>query len=635
MPSLAEAIDDVNENPPDYLYMVELQDEGILVTMANCDEYSLMVPEHYSATYPEGEVSAVLGCNFEVLGEGDLRTVLDRLNAKASSVLPRTETSYSGCDDSDGLARQDTSYGAEAELEAHPQLLKDLQRVRDRYGPDMVEVEHLKLLDQVVVTLLLHVDYLDSTVYAAWGLAPKSEKKPVKVKVTFSRSGYTDAQKYLVSCSQDGREWCGLAGQLARILKYFLDDQWKLRKQPSKEVAEMVGRGFGFEESTSALAANGGRVERAVSAIVNSGKKGATVGGDGKWAKKKLPPPTYGLLVQLMDYAHSRVKSCPDFCVICDQPHVFGTNMLKASVCYREVCAFAFQQLGVGSDSAKELATDSGVVDLLVLMARAAAESGRWELIFNPYPTLFDPKDPSKKILHPSSKNIEAARKIFKGIPSVKDFVTGNAVDARQHQHARPLVQWIVTSNTSHLVKLRNEQRIACIGTPHQFLLVSAPPEKQEAFQRQKKKYGTIWAFHGSATENWHSIMRNGLVNASGGKLMVNGAAYGSGIYLSPSAAVSLGYSRIGSTVESESRVPTKGKGGDEFIGENIGCMAICEVVNHDIKKSGEIWVMPHEEYVITRFFVVFDDKHQACSSHHCENKEFSDHLRRAADNFN
>ena len=421
-------------------------------------------------------------------------------------MLPRTETSYSGCDDSDGLARQDTSYGAEAELDAHPQLLQDLQRVRDRYGPDMVEVEHLKLLDQVVVTLMLHVDYLDSTVYAAWGLAPKSQKKPVKVKVTFSRSGYTDAQKYLVACSQDGREWCGLAGQLARILKYFLDDQWKLRKQPSREVADMVGRGFGFEESTAALAAHGGNVERAVSAIVNFGKKGATVSGDGKWTKKKLPAPTYGLLVQLLDYAHARVKSCPDFCVICDQPHVFGTNMLKASVCYREVCAFAFQQLGVGSDAARELATDSGVVDLLVLMARAAAESGRWELIFNPYPTLFDPTDPSKKILHPSSKNIEAARKIFKGIPSVKDFVTGNAVDARQHQHARPLVQWIVTSNTSHLVKLRNEQRIACISTPHQFLLVSAPPEKQEAFQRQKKKYGTIWAFHGSATENWHSM---------------------------------------------------------------------------------------------------------------------------------
>jgi poly [ADP-ribose] polymerase 6/8 len=35
----------------------------------------------------------------------------------------------------------------------------------------------------------------------------------------------------------------------------------------------------------------------------------------------------------------------------------------------------------------------------------------------------------------------------------------------------------------------------------------------------------------GSGIENWHSILRNGLVNASNTKLMTTGAAYGPGIY--------------------------------------------------------------------------------------------------------
>ena len=50
----------------------------------------------------------------------------------------------------------------------------------------------------------------------------------------------------------------------------------------------------------------------------------------------------------------------------------------------------------------------------------------------------------------------------------------------------------------------------------------------------------------GSHIENWHSIMRVGLINATGTKHQVHGAAYGKGIYLSPHASVSFGYSGMG-----------------------------------------------------------------------------------------
>ena len=50
--------------------------------------------------------------------------------------------------------------------------------------------------------------------------------------------------------------------------------------------------------------------------------------------------------------------------------------------------------------------------------------------------------------------------------------------------------------------------------------------------------------FHGSSMHSWYLILKNGLVNLSGTKLMANGAAYGNGIYLSDYLSVASGYSR-------------------------------------------------------------------------------------------
>ncbi len=44
--------------------------------------------------------------------------------------------------------------------------------------------------------------------------------------------------------------------------------------------------------------------------------------------------------------------------------------------------------------------------------------------------------------------------------------------------------------------------------TPHQYVLLSAPPEKEDKFQQLKSAYGSVFAFHGSRVENWHSILR-------------------------------------------------------------------------------------------------------------------------------
>jgi hypothetical protein len=81
------------------------------------------------------------------------------------------------------------------------------------------------------------------------------------------------------------------------------------------------------------------------------------------------------------------------------------------------------------------------------------------------------------------------------------------------------------------------------------------------------------------SVENWHCILRNGLKNASGTKLQLNGAAYGKGIYISPNATVSFGYSQIASVAPQRTSYKTSD---NLFLNNNTNfkCVALCEGTN-------------------------------------------------------
>ena len=89
----------------------------------------------------------------------------------------------------------------------------------------------------------------------------------------------------------------------------------------------------------------------------------------------------------LTQYQRSRIPKLNEYCVICDENHLFGSNMLKPAVCTRDLCCWSFQQLKVGSEAAEDIATDAEVVDLLVSMTINAVKSNRNNVIFSPFPT--------------------------------------------------------------------------------------------------------------------------------------------------------------------------------------------------------------------------------------------------------
>ena len=361
---------------------------------------------------------------------------------------------------------------------------------------------------------------------------------------------------------------------------------------------------------------------------------------DGKKRRKKKIKAevdwSAGLLVAFGSYFVQRFATVNDYCVICDMPHIgVGASLLKPCVCTRDLCCWSFQQLGVGADASSEIATPVDVTDLLVSMVIAAAKSSRNNQILEPFPTIFDPRNPNKPALSPENKNWELLNKIVTAICSVDSKLPGAWRHGLQKAHdlAWPLLNWITSSNRSHLVRLPPTYFINSMGTPYQYLLISAPPEKEAIFQRNKKQYGSFWAFHGSKPENWHSILRRGLINASGTSLQLNGAAYGHGIYISPAANVSFGYSNLSAGGSKHNTDSITGLPDPLRPQDTNHCIALCEVVNNQLTKSGDIWVQKDPENVVTRIFFVYPKGIAAsnATSNHCSNSTFIAEIENAA----
>ena len=328
--------------------------------------------------------------------------------------------------------------------------------------------------------------------------------------------------------------------------------------------------------------------------------------------------PDAGFLSFLHQYIKKRLLTLNRFCVICDEPHLFSAGM-KPCVCVRNVCAFAFQELHVGEDAASGMATDAGVIDLLVNVFKSAARSARSSSVLAPFPHVFHPSRKDTLILDPKAPDYTRAKALADVFPSIANVLGSQSIATlrqsldRSDAGAFPLLQWIIASNRAHLVKLDPSVHLKSMKTPHQFLLVMSAPDKQAKFQALKKGSGTRFMFHGSPTENWHAILRNGLRVMSGTTGQLNGAAHGKGVYFAPNAGTSIDYCRppdlSGGVASRKPRDTTA----DHFISESRGfiCLALCEVVESTIKDHGWCSTVEEEDAIMTRFLFVYDsDKH-------------------------
>ncbi|XP_069621720.1 protein mono-ADP-ribosyltransferase PARP6 isoform X1 [Ranitomeya imitator] len=585
-----------------------------------------------------------------------------------------------------------------ADLYRHPQLDADIEAVKEIYSESAVFVREYGTIDDADIDLHINIGFLDEEVATAWKVI---RTEPIVLRLRFSLSQYLDGPEPTIDVFQpSNREGFGLGIQLKKILSLFSSHQWRylsnevLRSQQERRLRWLRVSGSikrfraglsifspvpkspsfpGVQDSAvrssltgsdlrSGLTGNDLRVPRLMNRSVSCtlrnpkselyGSHTTTTQVSGHC--KTVPTLEYGFLVQIMKYAEQRLPTLNEYCVVCDEQHVFqNASMLKPAVCTRELCVFSFYTLGVMSGAAEEVATGAEVVGLLVAMCRAALESPRKSIIFEPYPSVVDPNDPKTLAFNPKKKNYERLQKALDSVMSIREMTQGSYLEIKKQMDrldplAHPLLQWIISSNRSHIVKLPLSRQLKFMHTSHQFLLLSSPPAKEARFRTAKKLYGSTFAFHGSHIENWHSILRNGLVNASYTKLQLHGAAYGKGIYLSPISSISFGYSGMGkgqhrmpskdelvqrynrmntipqfsvttsrtlnsslSMIQTEAQDPCKTRClQSRFLqSRNLNCIALCEVItSKDLQKHGNIWVCPVSDHVCTRFFFVYED---------------------------
>mmetsp|Transcript_5957 Transcript_5957/g.8323 ORF Transcript_5957/g.8323 Transcript_5957/m.8323 type:complete len:599 (+) Transcript_5957:141-1937(+) len=315
-------------------------------------------------------------------------------------------------------------------------------------------------------------------------------------------------------------------------------------------------------------------------------------------------------ILNVMNYLVERINNCTKTCIICDDALPF--QMIKPAVCDKQLCTHSHEQYGLGADVASEIRDNPEVVDLLVSFAYAAAQGD--EKRYNPYPVGVEAKylDEQKveRTLHlmddsQTKRNLPAITRVLDILPSVEelsklsDTKSIKSVLDASNLLSFPLLRWIITSNRAHLAKLDEKDFIEELKTPHQYMFLSSPPEKESKFQALKKEKGTFWAFHGSGFSNWHSILRIGLKNYSGTAFMSTGAAYGNGIYLSPLSQTSFGYARAQAGWP-KSKFNKKGQA------TYMTCLCLCEVINNGYKANPH-YVIPDEDHVMTRYFFIFD----------------------------
>uniref|UniRef100_A0A8C5QQE2 Poly [ADP-ribose] polymerase n=1 Tax=Leptobrachium leishanense TaxID=445787 RepID=A0A8C5QQE2_9ANUR len=545
-------------------------------------------------------------------------------------------------DDSDGDNEcGEFLYGVQgtccADLYRHPQLDADIEAVKEIYSENAVSVREYGTIDDADIDLHINIGFLDEEVATAWKVI---RTEPIVLRLRFSLSQYLDGPEPTIDVFQpSNREDFGLGIQLKKILSLFSSHQWRyLSNEVLRSQQERRLRWLRVSGSIK-------RFRAGLSIFSPVPKSPSFPGVQDSTVRSSLTGPDLRSGLAGADLRAPRLMNRSVSCTLRNpKSDIYGSHnpttqvsghcktvptleygfLVQPAVCTRELCVFSFYTLGVMSGAAEEVATGAEVVGLLVAMCRAALESPRKSIIFEPYPSVVDPNDPKTLAFNPKKKNYERLQKALDSVMSIREMTQGSYLEIKKQMDrldplAHPLLQWIISSNRSHIVKLPLS-RLKFMHTSHQFLLLSSPPAKEARFRTAKKLYGSTFAFHGSHIENWHSILRNGLVNASYTKLQLHGAAYGKGIYLSPISSISFGYSGMG---KGQHRMPSK----DELVqrynrmntipqtrclqsrflqSRNLNCIALCEVItSKDLQKHGNIWVCPVSDHVCTRFFFV------------------------------
>ncbi|KAF3766546.1 hypothetical protein M406DRAFT_38809 [Cryphonectria parasitica EP155] len=191
------------------------------------------------------------------------------------------------------------------------------------------------------------------------------------------------------------------------------------------------------------------------------------------------------------------------------------------------------------------------------------------EMTLSWYETEFDDLD-----LHGKAKAMLWLLRTLPPIAHLREYLELNPLATLRNcpditPAALTLLKWIVASNRSCILQIRDQEAIPSMRAGHvQFRFAQGTPDKELRFHRALKEqesheYPTLFAWHGSNLGSWHSILRHGLDF----KNVIHGRAYGDGVYFSQQYATSMSYMRSAQSWPNSALCAT-------------GAIALCEIIN-------------------------------------------------------
>lgn len=217
-----------------------------------------------------------------------------------------------------------------------------------------------------------------------------------------------------------------------------------------------------------------------------------------------------------------------DHCCICGKE--LPMQGFKPSTCSDQACIFSFTSIGAGCTVVDEIRRDEKAADLIFSFYASALNTN----FLTPPPPVhlqFSLNDAMHLVRQlPKMSNLA----LYQDDTQIVELISSKCLS---------VLRWVLLSNQAHFISVPKELELPEFKGCHQFLTLIASPQHEAAFQENKKKYKSIFVWHGSQGNRWHSILHNGLKDASANQsLTAHCQAYGAGVYISPTSEISWGY---------------------------------------------------------------------------------------------
>ena len=311
---------------------------------------------------------------------------------------------------------------------------------------------------------------------------------------------------------------------------------------------------------------------------------------------EKLMKDTYTDIADFIEEVCDTCSNIKNYCINCGDKLSFTSDIL--TTCGNDKCKYKLEELIIDDDVFEYVKKYPTTTKLLVDIAAYAIESNKCMDLFDPFPQYFlkssidiNRGTISKIAMNATDyakfNNSKDFQRIKNQINRIRSFDFTKILDTPSDKLIAQkfgndfyyLLRFIIKSCKLEITLDKKHDSISIFKIKNNFVDEEAFKQKIATNNNEK-----CYLFHGSTSDCWYSILRNGLKVLSGSQLQVNGAAYGSGIYTSNNYSMSYGYCKT-----------------------TFPIIGVYEVVgNQDkYKKVSGIYVLPSNDVCILRYLIV------------------------------